>query len=427
MQRFRNTTDRVTALAPLALCGALSAALPSVARADFYLHHWQDERTAPAQLRLDVQAGYYASSNNFDGGGALFIPSSFMQYSRTQADVLVGYGILPRLSAYARLGWARSALDQVQAFSTNFGFTDSSIGLNFRVLDLAAAGAPEGITLDVQAQGDVPLYSNEGLTGPALGDATIDVTGGAFVSAPVLRPGPYVLALSGGAGFTYRTDDFSRAIPWSVSARLAPLDRGFTAKAMAAGVVSLISDPRARGISANSTVFSADSGGSFVSGAVNPSILTLRGEAGYQFGSNLGVTAFFSQSVWGQAAPNGYFAGASLKLRFGGPRARGDATQMTPAEYGRGNQGFVNYALEAKVTRVNDRLNLVKMDKGQQDGVELGQTFDVFKTKKDGTLGEPIARGRVTSVQLSEAALSIDEYFKEVWIDEGFVAKRSVQ
>jgi hypothetical protein len=419
---------RVTALTTLSAQLALMGALPCAAFADFYLHSWQNEHATARQLRFDFQAGRYSSTNNFDGAGALVIPSEFLQYTRLQTDVLAAYGINSKLSAFARVSWARTELDQTSLTSTNFGFGDSSAGLTYRLLDLTSPATPDGVTVDVQVQGDFPLYSNENLTGPALGDGTIDVTGGAFASVPLLRPGRYLIGLSGGAGFTYRTDDYSRALPWSVSVKFGPTtDTGFTAKAMASGIVSLSSDPRAEGLAAGSTALSAQSGGSFIAGAVNPSILTLRGEAGYQIGADVGLTAFFAQSVWGQAAPNGFFGGLALRLRAGGARPTGDPTQMTPPEYGRANQGFVNYALEAKVTRVNDRLNLVKLNKGNQDGVEAGQIFDIFKLKKNGSPGEPIARGKVTSVKLDEAVLTIDEYFKEVWIDEGFVAKRPVQ
>lgn len=407
---------------------ALTGALPGAALADFYLHSWQNEHATARQLRFDIQAGYYASPNNFDGAGALLVPSSFQQYTRFQTDALAAYGINSKLSAFARLNWARTELDQTSLISTQYGFGDSSAGLNYRVLDLSTPEMPDGVTIDVQVQGDLPLYSNENLTGPAMGDGTIDVTGGAFASVPLLRPGRYLLGLSGGAGLTYRTDDYSRALPWSVSTKIGPAsDSGFTAKAMASGMVSLSSDPRSQGLAVGSTALSADSGGSFIAGAVNPSILTLRLEAGYQISTDMGLTGFAAQSVWGQAAPNGFFGGLALRMRTGGTRPAGDPTLMSPLEYGRANQGFVNYALEAKVTRVNDRLNLVKLDKGTQDGIEAGQTFDIFKLKKDGTPGEPIARGKVTSIKLNEAVMTIDEYFKEVWIDEGFVAKRPIQ
>lgn len=425
MQCFRRGTCRVTFLTSL----TASLALPQLARADFYLHYWEDEHENQRDLRFDADAGYYLTKNDFDGAGNLLIPANFAQYSRVQTDVLVSYGLTSRFSVYGRLGWARTELDTntTTPVSTNFGFTDSSAGLSFRAFDFSAPGKTDGITIDFQVQGDFPLYSNQNLTGPALGDGTVDVTGGAFGNIPLWHLKNSLVAVSGGAGFTYRSNSFSSAIPWSVAASLTPHDDGFKITCSVLGLESLDTDPRASGLAVGSTVLSQPtSGGSFITNAVNPSLVTVRGEVGYQFGQDMGFAAFAGQSVWGQAAPNGFYAGASIQARIGNHN-KVDGAHLSPADYGRSNQGFVNYGLEAHVTRVNDRLNLVKIDRGSQDGIAVGQVFDVFLVKKDGNVGAAVARGHVSSVQMSESALNIDEYFKEIWIDEGFLAKRPVQ
>jgi hypothetical protein len=72
-------------------------------------------------------------------------------------------------------------------------------------------------------------------------------------------------------------------------------------------------------------------------------------------------------------------------------------------------------------------MNLIKIDKGSQDGVELNQEYDVFLVKQNGATGEAVARARVTSVKPTEAALTITEFFREVWIEEGFLVKRPLQ
>ena len=92
--------------------------------------------------------------------------------------------------------------------------------------------------------------------------------------------------------------------------------------------------------------------------------------------------------------------------------------------YNKANQGIQDYSLEATVTKANDRLNLVKIDKGSIDGVEKGQVFDIFSVRSDGRAAEAVARAQVTSVKSDEAALTIIEYFKEKNINEGFIAKR---
>jgi hypothetical protein len=401
-------------------------AFPRAGRADFYLHAWENEHENAHEVGFEAQGGFYLTKNNFDGAGNLLIPTNFTQYSREQFDLLAAWGISSRLTAYARLSWARSELDQTTQIGNNFGFGDNSAGLNFRLYDAASPTRPDGFTLDLQAQCDFPLYSNTNLTGPALGDGTVDLTGGLFASLPLAHLRNSTILATAGAGFTYRTSSFSLAIPWSAVAELKPRNDGILLAVKALGLQSLDTDPRGVGLAVGSTTLSAQSGGSFITNAVNPSQIVVRGEAGYQFTRDLGVGAFFGQSVWGLASPNGFYTGGFLTARLGS-RPGGPATSLSAQEYGRSNQGFINYGLEAKVTRVNDRLNLVKIDKGMQDGIAAGQTLDIFIVKKNGEVGEAIARGHVSAVQANESAVTIDEYYKEIWIDEGFVAKRPVE
>ena len=43
------------------------------------------------------------------------------------------------------------------------------------------------------------------------------------------------------------------------------------------------------------------------------------------------------------------------------------------------------------------------------------------------SIGQAVARTQVTSVRMEESALTITEYFREVWIEPGFLAKRPLQ
>jgi hypothetical protein len=72
-------------------------------------------------------------------------------------------------------------------------------------------------------------------------------------------------------------------------------------------------------------------------------------------------------------------------------------------------------------------MNLVKIDKGSQDGIVAGQMIDIFNTKQDSNPGEAIARARVSSVRPDESALEIIEYYKEISIEEGFIARRLIE
>jgi hypothetical protein len=423
---FMGMLNRARVRRTLAIASSVLAVSES-ARADFYLHHWNDFHSSPKEFNLGLAAGLYSTSDNYDGGGSRFVPAGLESYKRIQTDAAVSYGFNPHLTAFGRLGWARAELGSTTSplRGSTFSFTDATVGANYRVLERM-----HSYNVDLQLQVDLPMYSNNGLTAPALGDATTDITGGAFGSIPALHTHNGTLTVLAGAGYTYRTDSRSSALPWTVAASFAPSAEGFFGSVGGTGQMSLNTDSRATTLTATTpaVTFAPNAGGSFISGAVNPSLFIVTGEAGYRFGEDLAVNAFAAQSVWGQGAPNGFHAGFALKTKFGGSKpVMGNGARMTPMDYGRSNQGFLNYSTEAKVMRVNDRLNLVKLDKGTQDGIAVGQVFDVFMTRKDGNTGETVARGHITAVQSNEAALTVDEYFKEIWIDEGFVAKRPVQ
>jgi hypothetical protein len=142
-----------------------------------------------------------------------------------------------------------------------------------------------------------------------------------------------------------------------------------------------------------------------------------------------GFTLAASQPVWGQDAPNGFAVSLGIQAHFGGTGADRprDPHTMTPNEYGKANQGFVNYTFEGQITRTNDRLNIVRINKGSKDGVLVGQVFDIFSVRPDGSVHEAIARARCTTVRESEAELSVTEFFKEVLIEEKDVVKRPLQ
>ncbi len=405
-----------------------TAFAPREALADFFLHHWENIHETERNLRLSVEGGYYSSKDNYDGTGALLVPAGFQGYSRLHTDVTAAYGLIGKLTGYLRMSWALADLAHETNAGKSFGLTDQSAGLNFRAYESATGSKVPGLAIDLQLQGDFPAYSAPKSTAfaPGLGDGTLDITSGAFLTVPVMSNKQTYFELVGGGGYTYRTHSFSKAVPWSVLARYGHPDTGVLVSVAALGVQSLRNDPRAGTVPATSTTLSATSGGSFIGNAVNPSLLTFRGQLGYQFGPDLAVLTSVSKTLLGKSAPNSVDFSLGVKAHIGNHGKR-DGAMLTPKDYGRSNQGFVNYSTEAHVTRANDRLNLVKIDKGLQDGVEEGQIFDIFRTKKDGSVGEAIARGHVTHVDSNEAAVTIDEYFKEIWIDEGFLAKRPVQ
>ncbi|MCM2321897.1 MAG: hypothetical protein NDJ90_01400 [Oligoflexia bacterium] len=411
---------------PLAVLPSLLC--PSLTRADFTTHHWENHRAAPKVLQARLEAAYLLSDTNFDPDGFRYYPATFSSYQKLQTDLDATYGLSARLALFGRASWARIELKSTSRPGNSFGLTDQTLGLNFRVHQ----GSPDGLisAIDLQAQGDFPLYDNQTTDTeqtPRLGDQTLDGTIGAFVTGKLYRGRAGEVSLTGGGGYTYRTRDFSAALPWSIEAGFEPAAGGFGGQLGLFGVASLSTDPRGESLLTPAALTSVGTGGSYMSDAINPSLATLRGRVTYETSNGFEFFAVASSTVFGRSAPGGVLFAGGVQLSLGKSSAAKDPALMSPREYGKSNQGLVSYAFEARVLRVNDRLSMIKLDKGSAEGVATGQIFDIFRAQADRTAGEAVARAQVTSVKSDEAALTIVEYFKEVWIEEGFIAKRPLQ
>jgi hypothetical protein len=419
----------------LAGIGSLALFSSVPAHADFFIHSWDNRHSSVGLFDLGADLMWYRTTSNFDSTGSTFEPSGLSSYQRILLDLNLGYGITPKLSIYGRLNWEMSKVDSTNtsAFTgTGYGLGDQSVGLNYRIYE-----KPHTAAIDLQGQIDIPAYSNTAAAAngtdvtnaPNLGDGSVDVTGGAFLTYVLAEKAENNVKFVGGAGYTYRGSSFSAAIPWSAHVALQPKREGFVAQLGGFGVQSLNTDSHPNNsILLNTSAGSLGTGGSYITGAINPSHATLRGLAGWRTRDDLQFTASIAQSVWGHEAPNGLTFDFGFQTHFGGEKDTGpqDPALQSTIKYGHSNKGYVNYGLEAKVLRANDRFQLVKIDKGLDQGVQIGDTFDVFMTNADGSVGSAVARGRVTSAKGNEAAIKIEEYFKEVWIEEGFTARRPI-
>jgi hypothetical protein len=412
-------------LAPLILLAATLESSP--ARGDFFIHFWEPHFERAKGLTLLPEIHNYSASGNFDAEGVRYVPSGSGTYTRLETDVLASYGLTPKLTAYGRVSWAKVTVDNPSFGGDAFGLTDQTLGISFHAWEAGSEGMP--VRLDLQAQADLPAYSTSSSVRndiPTLGAGTTDLSAGAFVTALFSKTLRGAWWFAGGAGYTHRTNELSAAMPWSLSVRYEPNVSGLSLGASALGLQSLKTDPRGQAtyVPPNPTV---GDGGIFFVDTVNPSYAAVRGEGAYQFSPRISILGTITKMFWGRAVPSSLDIAFGMRMHWDPDTRRRDPVKQSPVQYGKSNQGFVDYAFEARVTRVSDKLGQLKIDKGEQDGVEVGNLLDVFKVKPNGEVGEAIARAKVLSVESHEASLTVVEYFKEVWIEEGFMAKRPLQ
>ena len=379
---------------------------------------------------MNLKTHYFVTSSNFDHTGSTVAPVELTSYAKLQTDLNFDFTIIDRLGFFGRGTWQYINLKSTINAGTAFGFGDQTAGLVLRIIGISP-DAP--FTLDLQGQVDVPGYSNStslANSTPYMGDGSIDLTSGIFTQVTLKEGRSYKFQTLLGAGYTYRSDGYSAALPWSVFLKLIPQLNGLTLDAGVTGTLSMRTDMSPSYSTPHSNLIS---GGSFITGAVDPSILQFSIQPGYRFAPELELDAFGTLSLWGQNVPASFSLACRLQILFGKVkegRIEKHLRAVPPSEpdpTGDEHPQFTTYSLDASIVNKNDRMNLVKINKGSQDGIVPGQIFDIFNVKVSSENGEAIARGEVISVKAEEAALEVTEFYKEAPIEEGFIAKRLIQ
>lgn len=414
------------------LLGLLSGA--PVAFADTSLHFWENRGVPAGQTHLDFGLRSLSTDANFDYQGTLVAPAGLTSYQRIQGDFGLGISLSPRLTAFGTVAWTYISVDGTIRPGSVFGLSDQQAGLHYVLLQ-AESEAPTLRQLSLQARVDIPAYKNATSTAngtPDLGDQSLDLTFGGFLEARLAKTAGGQVSLLGGLAYQQRTQGFSASLPWSLEARYVPARSGFLGRLGFLGQQSLNTDERKdNNVLVTTSAAGVGSGGSFMTGGINAGVVQVRGSVGFQSADAWLILGSLTKTMYGHFVPSSATWGLFIQKQFGAssgtPERAPRPGSLQPQEYGKGNRGFVSYGPEAHVTRVSDRMGLIRIDRGSQDGVEAGQIYDVFSVRPDGKSGEAIARCRVTSVKPNESALSIEEYFKEVWIDEGFIARRTLQ
>jgi NADPH-dependent 7-cyano-7-deazaguanine reductase QueF-like protein len=86
-----------------------------------------------------------------------------------------------------------------------------------------------------------------------------------------------------------------------------------------------------------------------------------------------------------------------------------------------------NVLMNSHALKPRIQLKTIRINKGSLDGVEVGQIYDIFNLTKSGAPHIAIARAIVSESKTNESQLTLRFYFREIWIEEGFIAKKVVQ
>jgi hypothetical protein len=366
-------------------------------------------------VRLKQDFGFFLTKSNYRSDGTSVIPGSFNQLKRIHSATEAMFGWTPQFSGGARLTVANIEYDRIsQAQGKSNTGIDSIAGL----LNSRLIANEDGSALDLGLELSFPLHDGTASTtnDPPVGDGAADVnvfgTYGFVVGAD--ERSRYRLAPL--FGLTYRTNDYPLAVRWSALASREVVNDGIIATIglFATHSFSNKNVPASRVVSA-----STEAGGSFMIKSPQPSHLSFLLKPGYQFSKATQVFASYQQTLSGSFAPAGWQGVLSGVFRFGSEPSKEE--ELTT---GSGTERFSTYGLSASVTRTNDQLYLIKINRGSEDGVEEGQLFDLFEPGSSSREAKPLARARVTAVKGREAALKVIEYHRQQVIEDGTIARR---
>jgi hypothetical protein len=420
----------------------LGLLLPQTSEASF-LRFYENRHVPHRSFQVAPELSQVSSKKNYSTQGTLLAPPDLVSYSRLEFAARAEFGLFPDFTAFARLSWVRNHFELSSILGNSFGFADQQVGGNYRVWTGAEdkSSPPSrryahAQSVDLQAELHLPLYNNTTLragTIPLLGDGSTDFTLGTFFTIPVHFSPSHITRGTAGIGYLSRSEGFSSGLQYSFIVERLPESSGLSLRGGVYGTYAL--DGQAAQLTTLAGLTSTDAGGSYMIGPLASSLIVARVQGGYQTTGGSDLSLFLAQTLSGRAAPQAFQVGLSYQLYWDGSKATGreptppssrteTSSNRPKVRKGKNSGAFVKYGVTAKVLRANDRLNLVRLDQGSSAGVTTGDRFDIFTKNRDGSTGDRIARGKVTATRANEAALQIEEYFREVWVEQGFEAKK---
>ena len=383
------------------------------ASANPIIQYWQNRTGSGPGFSFQPKISYFNTSQNFNSVSMTEGLLNGSTVNRTYFELNGSYGFNENFFVFARLSALYTSINGLGTSNlntTDFGLNDQLVGAAWRAVHLE-----NGTSINLQAETTIPAYSNDNskINGtPWMGDGSYDMTFGGFAEVPLFTDSSSQYYLDAGAGYTYRSYGFSASVPWNIQIKRYPNKEGLLFSAGARGNQSLQTETLTEGISRADS--NAGASGSFLISGYNPSWILGQASIGYQDKNNIQYVFAGAYPFRGTNIPDGFQI--SFGVQFDIAPSPQSTTKTKKASLKKGK--FVEYDLTAKVTSVNDQLYLLKIDRGLDDGIKVGQIFDIMDEQS------VIAKAKVTQVKNDESALNVIEYLKETTIEIDAKAKR---
>lgn len=336
----------------------------------------------PDSFHLSTDVGFSSTETNFDRNGQEVNPTQLNSASVFNVRLHGGLPLAPEVSVFGQLD-IRNINNDVsssanQPDNTRFGLGDSFLALRWAIMNNRRIGGrfstaekiDKGtMRLLVESGVVLPLYGNSGIGEPDLGDRSMDVQN-------MLRFGWWLaedLALSAGAGFTWRNKGYSSELPYKLRMdyyfndgdqfRIWGESLGQIATDTDSGVSSTLAGGSSLIGSAGATVHKLGLGGAFHPGKAWEVAVALHGTIS---GTNAANATTFTVGV-------AFRPPHEVTTAYYNPRK-----DMHIGGLARDRE-FDRYDIHAPVVRVSRRGNFIKIGYGVGDGVEMGDLFHLFE------------------------------------------------
>lgn len=390
---------------------------------------------------VSFDGSFQLTRENYDAEGVPVRPGVMENIRYASFRAHGGFGFTPRLSVFFQAdGRGVFALNREQtniSDDDNYGVGDAFLAARWLAYRSRASDrvyptewSPDSWLALVETSWVFPLYDRPQSGRPPLGDQSNDFTA-------MVRLAWYVnewLGLSGGAGYTYRTAGYAGMVPWNLRADFLFLNLA----RLRFWLDFQSQETTIRGNNANAfNVTQPDPipGGSLLFKGYSPTLRTGTLGIGYRIGKEWEAVGSGFITATGVNSAKGLGGSLGFIWRpYQIPEIKYDAYRAAQIKRLRREprtyrlNPVVRYGFQATIVRVSQGGNYFRINFGRKDGVQAGDTFQVFEPDNlSNEIRRPIAFARVQVSREHESFLRVERrYEQELQIGAGYEVRRVI-
>lgn len=388
---------------------------------------------------FSADGDYFYTKENYNSEGLAEQPGTMENVKYTAMRLHTGFGFTPNLSLFFQADLRNIFVQNFEnsniSDDENRGFGDAFLAGRWLVYRSKSTDrvyptewTPNSWLALAEGSWVFPLYDIAKAGKPPLGDQSNDFTG-------MLRLAWYAnewFAASGGVGYTYRTAGYSAALPWNLRADFLFLQRS---RWRAWAEFRAVEQVTNRIAGTNPRYPDVVPGGSLLFKSQGPVSRTGTIGIGFLVDKEWEIALAGNATATGVSSAKGMGASLGVTWRpYQVPELRYEDYRQEQIERLKKERRsytarpVVRYGFQAVVLKVSGQGNFLKIAYGRQDGVKVGDTFQVFEPDAfDKKVRTPIALARVHISRVNDSFLRVEQrYSRDSVIKPGYEVRRVI-